>query len=181
MKIYTKTGDDGTTGLVGGARTFKSSLRMEAIGDVDELNAVLGLVRLDDPESDLLRKIQNWLFEVGGELASPADHARAVRSIGAQQIQELEDSIDIIWAELPPLTNFILPGGCRLAAQIHLARTVCRRAERSVTRLHEEDNISQELRTFLNRLSDWLFAYARKANASAGVNDVPWERIEGIR
>ena len=178
MKIYTRTGDSGMTGLIGGGRIEKNSLRMSAIGDVDELNAAVGLARtesLDRPEIDSeLEMIQNWLFDLGAELASPVEHARQYRSISVKTIEKLEQSIDGQTAQLEPLQNFILPGGSPLAARLHLARCVCRRTERSILELNEHEGVGEEALAFMNRLSDWLFVAARTANRLSGVQDVKW-------
>lgn len=171
MRIYTKTGDDGTTGLVGSRRVAKTSALIDAIGAVDELNAAIGVARLDAPDDADLRRLQHWLFDFGADLAS-----ESATRIGARHIEILERGIDALWAEAPPLKSFVLPGGSPLAAHLHVARTVCRRAERAVLITHAESPISQELRTFLNRLSDWLFAAARAANARVSVSDVLWEK-----
>ena len=179
MKIYSRTGDEGTTGLVGGKRVFKADLRMRAIGDVDELNATIGLARIHASDDPMLIKVQNWLFEAGAELASPDKSSQ--RAFDGSEVRLLEASIDEIWSSLPPLTNFILPGGAPAAAQLHHARTVCRRAERSVLVLHEVQAISLELRVFLNRLSDWLFAAARRANTDANVPDIVWVKSEKLK
>lgn len=175
MKIYTKTGDRGQTGLIGGAKVSKTDTRIAAIGDVDELNACLGLCRAIAPEDmqEIFAKLQNWLFDLGAELASPDEHARQHRALTAQHVEYLESSIDEQTTRLSPLENFILPGGIELAARIHLARCVCRRAERTVL---EVNNVSGEAKIFLNRLSDWLFTAARTANHSANVSDVVWEK-----
>lgn len=176
MKIYTKTGDEGTTGLIGGARIAKASLRMTAIGDVDELNAAIGLARAASDAMDaVLGPTQSWLFDLGGELASPNEHARMHRVSWASQIETLERSIDALTANLEPLRHFILPGGSEFAARLHFARCVCRRAERSILALHEHEPVNAEPRVFVNRLSDWLFTAARTANQTAGVQDVKWE------
>jgi cob(I)alamin adenosyltransferase len=181
MKIYTRTGDDGTTGLVGGKRIAKSDLRMQAIGDIDELNAAIGLCRVATADISLaaeLGRIQNWLFDIGGELASPEEGRLAVRRLGSGPSEVLEQSIDRMTDELPPLRNFILPGGSEGAARLHLARTICRRAERRVLELCEKASIRDVILVFLNRLSDWLFIAARSANRSAGVEDVAWNSEE---
>ena len=180
MKIYTKTGDDGLTGLYGGQRISKTSARIGAIGDVDELNAVIGVARLNATGEidEELRKIQNWLFDLGGELAS-TDGANVTHRPDFQKpIEFLEQSIDRQTAELEPLKNFILPGGVPLAAHLHLARAVCRRAERSVLEQNELNAVREETRIFLNRLSDWLFTAARTANRLANVEDIAWSRTK---
>jgi cob(I)alamin adenosyltransferase len=178
MKIYTKTGDSGTTGLIGGTRINKNSLRIACIGDVDELNAAIGWSRIEATATldDELEHIQNWLFDLGAELASPIEHARQYRALSESQIGRLEASIDRQSAELEPLMHFILPGGSELAARIHLARSICRRAERSILELNAHEPVSQEALVFMNRLSDWLFVAARTANQLADVQDVKWRR-----
>ena len=181
MKIYTKTGDQGDTGLFGGPRVRKDHLRIEAYGSVDELNAVLGLVRSEIPPEEidsLLKSIQNSLFNLGAELASPDPARTGVAVVGPAQVQTLERAIDLFEGRLPPLKNFILPGGCRAAAQMHLARTVCRRAERRLVALAAAESISGELIVYLNRLSDLLFVLARELNRASGQGDVPWKKDE---
>jgi cob(I)alamin adenosyltransferase len=180
LKIYTKTGDKGQTGLVGGSRIDKDSLRIQAIGDVDELNAVLGVARLDSPNTSLdkdLEKLQNLLFDVGAELATPTDSKFDNRIVSEYHILYFEESIDRQTLALPPLTQFILPGGDKLAAHLHLARVVTRRAERSVLAFHKEETVRQEILVFLNRISDWLFVAARTANHERNVQDVVWARV----
>lgn len=177
MKIYTKTGDRGETGLVGNARIKKTSLRIQAIGDVDELNAAIGLARTQSEGLGLdeqLAWIQSALFDLGAELASlPGSKiAYAILPEGAAVL--LEKSIDAQTAKLEPLKNFILPGGSKLAAHLHLARCVCRRSERSVLQLHESEPVRSDVLVFLNRLSDWLFVAARTANRQSGIEDVAW-------
>jgi cob(I)alamin adenosyltransferase len=183
LKIYSKTGDDGTTGLYGGDRISKTSLRISAIGEVDELNALIGVARThatSDPLDELLANIQNWLFDFGSELACPPGGKFQVARIGSNHIDKLENSIDAQSDRLPPLKVFILPGGVPLAAQLHLARSVCRRAERAVIELHRSEPVRDELRTFLNRLSDWLFVAARTANHSKNVQDIGWTQSEAL-
>jgi len=179
MRIYTKGGDAGQTGLVGGQRVAKCDARVAAYGDVDELNAVLGTCRtlaLPDEVSAVLAAVQAQLFTLGSELATPEpSKARgAVPHTQADWSVALEQSIDAFDGALPELRNFILPGGTPGAAQLHLARTVCRRAERAVVALAEHAEVSAEVLRYLNRLSDWLFMAARLCNARAGVADVPW-------
>jgi len=173
VKIYTKTGDRGTTGLVGGSRLPKNDIRIQAIGDVDELNALIGVARLHSVGEidEHLGKVQNWLFDLGAELATPPESKFSNASIGDGQIAFLEQSIDNFTGQLEPLKNFILPGGTPLATALHHARTVCRRAERSVIALNPE---RCEPLVFLNRLSDWLFTTARFANREVG--DVIWSQ-----
>ncbi|MGV3524556.1 MAG: cob(I)yrinic acid a,c-diamide adenosyltransferase [Candidatus Sericytochromatia bacterium] len=178
MKIYTKTGDRGDTALWGGQRVPKDALRIQSYGTVDECNAVLGLARasLTDPALDaLLGKLQDQLFVVGSDLASDLSVTQVPR-IGREAVAALEASIDALESELAPLQQFILPGGTAAAAQLHLARTVCRRAERWVVSLQREEEINPEVVIYLNRLSDLLFVAARVANARAGVADVPWQK-----
>ncbi len=178
MKIYTRTGDDGTTGLLGPGRVPKSAPRVEAYGAVDELNAVLGTVRpLDGAVAYAaeLDAIQSALFDVGAELAT-VERARAISPprVSAAAIGTLEAWIDRYEADLPALRNFILPGGCALSAQLHLARTVCRRAERRVVALAGTEAVEAEVIRYLNRLADLLFVMARHANHRAGIADVEW-------
>lgn len=181
MRIYTKTGDEGETGLFGGERVPKDSRRVAAYGDLDELNAALGLARATAPtdfEDGLLQEIQRHLFALGSELATP-DPARLARAlggppIGPAEVTTLERAIDRLDADLPPLKSFILPGGAPKGAALHLARTVCRRAERAVVGLARDVPVSPAMRQYLNRLSDLLFVLARAANAHAGAGDLPW-------
>jgi len=183
MKLYTKTGDDGSTGLFGGPRVPKDDPRIEAYGTIDELNSVLGLVRAEgvDHELDqLLNLIQNHLFSLGAELATPEPVAHGTRLIGASQIAVLEGAIDRFEAAVEPLKQFVLPGGSKTAALLHLARTVCRQAERQLVTLIRTSQypISAELLIYLNRLSDLLFVAARWANKVAGIVDVPWDQSQ---
>lgn len=178
MKIYTKTGDAGETGLVGGSRVSKNSVRIQAIGDVDELNACLGLARSTPPPEQLdktLAWVQSALFDIGAELASLPGGRLTFAPLPADATQRLEEDIDVQTNDLPPLKNFILPGGSKLAAHLHLARCVCRRAERSVLALHQERALRPDVLAFLNRLSDWLFTAARTANRLERIDDVPWQ------
>jgi len=179
MKIYTRTGDDGTTGLLGPGRVPKSAPRIEAYGSVDELNAVLGTVRVLDGDRWLdadLTIIQAHLFTLGASLAAVAQGARdSLDRIGPADIELLEQWIDRLDATLPALTTFILPGGTPLAAQLHVARTVCRRAERRVVALGEKEPVDPDSVRYLNRLADLLFVMARAANHRAGVADTPWQ------
>jgi cob(I)alamin adenosyltransferase len=174
-RIYTKTGDEGQTGLFGGGRVPKDDVRVAAYGEVDELNAAVGFAASLDPQSfddAFLQTIQRDLFTIGAELASP-DPAKAPH-VGEAQIGMLEHMIDGHEAKLAPLKNFILPGGTPKAAAFHLARTVCRRAERSVVTLARTQKISPAIVQYLNRLSDLLFVLARAVNAQAGRPDVTW-------
>lgn len=181
MKIYTKTGDAGETGLFGGPRVPKCHPRIAAYGDVDELNAVLGWARsLEPPQSieSVLGPIQHDLFAIGGELAAVDPEKLPVRFNGLQRIAALETSIDQHESQLQPLKQFILPAGTPPAAALHMARTVARRAERSVVDLAATDGttISPDVMIYLNRLSDLLFVLARSVNSQLGVSDVPWEQ-----
>jgi cob(I)alamin adenosyltransferase len=178
MKIYTKTGDEGETGLFGGPRVRKDDPRVEAYGEVDELNAFIGLARCEpvgQRTDQLLATIQNELFDLGAELASPEPQRMGTKGVSTAQIARLESAIDEHEAGLPPLAAFILPGGVRAAALLHVARTVCRRAERRVVTLSRQEEISGEVIVYLNRLSDLLFVLARAVNRDAGCGDVPWK------
>ena len=181
MTIYTRTGDGGETGLFGGPRVGKDAPRIEACGTLDELGAVLGLVRAEPLPAvvdHLLQRLQNELFEVGAELATPDPVAGGHRTIGPGHVGAMEADIDQHEKALPPLKEFILPCGTRAAAQLHLARAVCRRAERRVVALirQSDEEISPVLPAYLNRLGDLLFVLARVVNAEAGRPDVPWQK-----
>lgn len=178
MKIYTKTGDKGMTGLYGGARVSKSSPRISAYGEVDELNALLGVARAETPHDQLKRslgEIQTTLFTLGAQLASPTVDPK-IEVITAKQVDGLERQIDVITEILPPMRNFILPGGSKTSALLHLARTVCRRAERSTVYLSSlpGEAVDHWVLTYINRLSDFLFILARLANQLENIDDVPW-------
>lgn len=178
-RIYTRTGDDGTTGLAGGSRVSKGDPRMDAIGEVDELNASLGLARAVGlrPETDaLLLEVQSHLFSLGAELASNEGSPYAVRDLEVRQVDLLERAVDRMEDSLPPLKNFILPAGTTGACALHVARGVARRAERAVTRFGDHIQLRSELRHYLNRLSDVLFVAARYENAGAGVGETLWTR-----
>jgi len=178
VKIYTKTGDGGDTALFGGGRVHKDDWRVEAYGQVDELNAVLGLVRAEGAGAldGHVKKLQDQLFTIGSVLATPKDSKATahIPKIQHDWVEAMERQIDAWDEELAPLTSFILPGGSKVAALLHLARTVCRRAERSIVPLHRDGMIDAEVVIYVNRLSDYLFAMARFANHQAGVADVPW-------
>jgi len=177
MKIYTKTGDDGTTGVQGGKRISKSNLRIKAYGVIDELNATIGLVlskKFDDDIEDLLRNIQNDLFVVGSDLSNP-DLSNMKNRITAEMVANIEKNIDRLENELPPITNFILPGGHEVASLIHIARTIARRAETIVISLNEKEKINDECKKYLNRLSDLLFVIARIVNKKNGFSDIIWK------
>ncbi|HSM16465.1 MAG TPA: cob(I)yrinic acid a,c-diamide adenosyltransferase [Gemmatimonadales bacterium] len=181
MKIYTKTGDGGETSLFGGGRVPKSHPRVRAYGDVDELNSALGIVRATEPRNEedrLLESIQRNLFAIGGHLATPDPEkvaaALAKADLSHDQVEELEAVIDRATEALPPLTAFILPAGTPKAAAFHLARTICRRAERSIVQLSHETPVPNLFLEYLNRLSDALFVLARLANHRAGLDDTTW-------
>jgi len=181
VKIYTKTGDSGDTGLFGGGRVPKDDPRVEAYGDVDELNANLGMARAIEPMpriDEVLVPIQRDLFSIGALLATPdldkMHKHLAKANIDERRIEALEHAIDECDKELEPLKAFILPGGAPKAAALHVARTVCRRAERRVIHLQREVEIPQIVVVYLNRLSDLLFTLARLANARAGAGEVTW-------
>lgn len=179
MKIYTKTGDAGDTGLFGGGRVSKASLRVDTYGEIDELNSVLGLVRtepIDKPLDELFAIVQSRLFDLGAELATSPESKVSLGIAGVQEddVLLLERTIDQAETELQPLRTFVLPGGSRAAAYLHLARTVCRRAERRLVALAEVESVRPECIRYVNRLSDTLFVLARLANHRAGIADVPW-------
>jgi cob(I)alamin adenosyltransferase len=179
VRIYTRTGDDGSTGLLGPGRVRKSAPRVEAYGSVDELNADLGTVRAHDSAGWLapqLDAIQRALFTLGAELAATAPDALArIERLADADVEQLERWIDRFEGDLPSLTTFILPGGTPLAAQIHVARTACRRAERRVVALAELEPTELRLVRYLNRLADLLFVMARWCNRRANTEDVPWQ------
>ena len=177
MKIYTKTGDDGTTGVQGGKRISKSNLRIKAYGMIDELNATIGLViskKFDDDIENLLRDIQNDLFVAGSDLSNP-DLTNMKNRITKEMVTNVEKTIDRLENELPPITNFILPGGHEVSSLIHISRTIARRAETIVISLNEKEKINDECIKFLNRLSDLLFVIARTVNKKNGFNDIIWK------
>ncbi len=179
MKIYTKTGDMGDTGLFAGARVRKDDVRIEAYGTVDELNAAIGVVRAErlSPEIEqTLERVQSELFSVGAELATPEPQKHGMALIGEAQIVSLEKAIDHLEGGLPPLKQFILPAGSRGGALLHLARGVCRRAERRVVTLAANAPISPEIIRYLNRLGDYLFVAARFANQEAKAVEMKWQK-----
>jgi cob(I)alamin adenosyltransferase len=175
-RIYTRTGDSGETGLIGGSRIAKTSPRITAVGEVDELNACLGVARVHASALELdplLSEVQHRLFDLGAELAAPG---LALESISREDIVRLEESMDSQTLLLEPLKQFILPGGSPLASALHQARCVCRRAERAVLDLHAEEPVREDVLRYVNRLSDWLFTAARTANRLGDVPDVKWEK-----
>ena len=179
MKIYTRTGDDGTTGLLGPGRVLKHAARVEAYGAVDELNAALGRVRALDVQNWLaaeLSTLQSKLFHVGAELAAPtAEVLGKLERITDEDVAALERWIDRLDAELPPLASFVLPGGSALGADLHVARTVCRRAERRLVALLQSEAVDTRLVRYLNRLGDLLFVMARWCNQRAGTAETAWQ------
>ena len=180
MKIYTRTGDTGNTSLFGGQRVPKDALRIDAYGTVDELNSALGAVLSDVSDAELkkvISRIQNTLFEVGADLATPRSiEQKNVRRIKPEDAKELESVIDTIEQRLEPLTSFVLPGGSKAGSGLHVARTVCRRAERAVVRLSREEEIGEAILVYLNRLSDLLFVLARWSNKMANIPEIPWNK-----
>jgi len=180
-KVYTRTGDQGETGLFHGPRVGKDMPRIEVVGALDELNALLGLARagdLPDEIDPVLQQIQNELFDFGAEVSTPQPDEHGTRSIHRRHVEALEATIDRFSDQLPPQRQFILPGGTQSAAQLHHARAVCRRAERRLVTLVREapEDISLVLLSYLNRLGDLLFVLARAANALAGRPDTPWRK-----
>ena len=176
LKIYTKTGDDGTTGLQGGGRVLKSDNRIIAYGSIDEANSLLGVIsshELDEDLAKIINRIQNELFMVGADLSNPNLDYKENR-INLSMIQSLEQDIDNLEAQIKPLTNFILPGGNTVAALIHLARTVIRRAETQITALRQNEDINTHCSTYVNRISDLLFVMARVINKRSATSDVIW-------
>ncbi len=181
MKIYTRTGDTGSTGLFGGPRVAKDDDRIESYGTVDELNSAIGMARAAGVGAEIdaqLDQIQHELFSIGAELATPDPDAHKLRIISANHIERLEQWIDGHESRLPSLQHFILPAGHPGAVALHLSRSICRRAERRVVTLvrHHETNISEELVIYLNRLSDFLFVLTRAVNIQAGIAEVEWIR-----
>ncbi len=185
MKIYTKQGDQGETGLFGGIRVPKDHLRIRTYGTLDELNSILGMVisRIDESESHdgrfvglkaRLLRVQGELFQLGAELATPRGKSPGIELISMDRVDELEHEIDQMEEKLSPLKTFILPGGSRLAAELHLARTVSRRAEREVVVLHRAEPQREDIMQFMNRLSDYFFVCARFANSLHECEDTPW-------
>ncbi|MFH1051479.1 MAG: cob(I)yrinic acid a,c-diamide adenosyltransferase [bacterium] len=179
MKIYTKTGDKGSTSLYNGSRVSKSALRVETYGTVDEMNSIIGIALSHEMPETLkgdMTKISNWLFNLGSDLATPLDFKILIERIKEENIAFLEKKIDDYTEQMPELKNFILPGGSKPASFLHQARTVCRRAERLAVSLAETENIGKLPVIFLNRLSDYLFTAARYANHLLGVAERNWEK-----
>lgn len=176
-RIVTKTGDAGTTGLADGSRVAKDAARIAAIGDVDELNSTLGVL-LAEPVPAAVREvlitIQHDLFDLGGELSIPGHVA-----VSDRHVERIEAAVDMFNGQLSPLKEFILPGGTRAAALAHVARTVCRRAERALVRLAGDSFVGEPARRYVNRLSDLLFILARTLNRAAGEHDVLWQKDRG--
>lgn len=182
MKIYTKTGDKGETSLFGGERVWKDNLRISAYGTVDELNSILGVALNEITNKELrevINSIQNDLFTLGSDLASPLEKENKtfkIPRVNGLFVERLEKLIDNYDSQLPPLRNFIIPGGTKGAGLIHLARTVCRRAEREVISLAKVESITEEIKIYLNRLSDLLFVLARFENFSSNHPDIEWKK-----
>ncbi|TWT96881.1 Cob(I)yrinic acid a,c-diamide adenosyltransferase [Botrimarina colliarenosi] len=188
MKIYTKTGDEGETGLFGGGRVRKDDPRIASYGTLDELNATLGVARAEIVRSagvgdgfrsaldDLLGEVQNHLFDLGAELATPQPEQKGLQLINQGHVERLEAAIDDHESQLEPLKQFILPGGSAAAAQLHVARCVCRRAERRIVTLAATEPVRDLAVRYVNRLSDLLFVLARAVNREAGLGDTPWEK-----
>lgn len=175
MKIYTRTGDKGKTGLFGGQRVSKASLRLHAYGTLDELNACLGVAmseeKLPEPLPAQMEHIQSLLFQIGSDLATPLESSAAILRMTEDPAKQMEEWIDALETSLHPLTRFILPGGSRIGAELHLARTVCRRAERLIVELGEGEAITKAIIVIMNRLSDYLFVAARYANKKLVVEE----------
>lgn len=178
VKIYTKTGDDGTTGLIGGKRVKKTDPRIIAYGAVDEVNSVIGIVlssMLDSDIQEVLIKIQNDLFVVGSDLANP-DMKDGSNRVTDNMVGYLENQIDRLESELTAITYFILPGGNLLASQLHLARSICRRAEINILEIAQKEQIKKTCQVYMNRLSDLLFVMARTINNRKKINDIAWKK-----
>lgn len=181
MKIYTRTGDRGTTSLVGGTRVQKTHRRIEAYGTVDELSAQLGLLATyltDEEDLHFLQRVQHCLFAVGAQLATDVSHTplRAESVVPVTAVVAIEQEIDRLDALVPPLRDFVLPGGSRASALAHVCRTVCRRAERRILALQSEAQVDDTLLSYINRLSDYLFVLARKLNQDAGQPELFWKK-----
>lgn len=182
MKIYTKKGDSGQTSLFGGQRVSKSSKRIDAYGTVDELNSILGMAKaavLSSQGEAWVTEIQQQLFVLGSDLATPASKKERINRIGESEITFLENAIDEMEKSLDPLKNFILPGGSQAGALLHFARTVCRRAERITVECRHEEEVSATAIKYLNRLSDFLFVIARFENKTSGTPETTWNPTSG--
>ena len=180
MRVYTRTGDDGTTGLIGGTRVKKYDLRLEAYGTVDELNSWIGLIRSQDIDSELIHdliEIQNKLFVIGSLLATDTDKADLTGKLPCceEDILFLETRMDQMLDVLPPLTAFLLPGGSNPVSYCHIARTVCRRAERRTYQLSADNPVPGDVLKYLNRLSDYLYVLSRKVAQDSGIEEIPWK------
>ncbi|MGL4520104.1 MAG: cob(I)yrinic acid a,c-diamide adenosyltransferase [Phocaeicola sp.] len=180
-KIYTKTGDKGTTSLVGGARVLKTHIRLEGYGTIDELNSHLGLLLTyltEEEDRASIRYIQHKLFTVGAYLATDTEQTelRLEAQVDPNDITKMEQNIDLITAALPQLNSFILPGGGRGAATCHICRTVCRRAERAILAIKKEYEVDPLVTTYVNRLSDYLFVLAKKLNSLEGIDEICWQK-----
>lgn len=178
MKIYTKKGDKGQTSLFGGVPVGKDNLRIHAYGTTDELNTVVGMIlaqNISNTTRKILLTIQNQLFILGSDLATPITKKAVIDRVQESQVERLETLIDKLEQDLPPLTSFILPGGALPGATLHFARTVCRRAERYVAELIQEDSINEQTLVYLNRLSDLLFVMARFENMQSNQPETPWQ------
>lgn len=180
MKLYTKTGDDGTTSIIGGSRVKKNCCRLEAYGTLDELSSFIGAIaadkHCDDEVKGQLLIIQHKLFDLGTVLASPDYKANV--GVGENDVNQLEGWIDALTEQTPPQNSFILPGGCEMAARAHQARTVCRRAERAIVTLSEEAPVEKVVGEYVNRLSDYLFILARYVNFICGVDEIPYRPVK---
>lgn len=180
MKVYTKKGDKGETSLIGGKRVSKAHARIEAYGTIDELNSFVGLVRdycSDKAQNELLYKIQNTLFVVGSNLASTPDSKMEIPDLKSKEIEELENAIDDMELKLPALKNFVLPGGHPSVSHAHVARCVCRRAERLCVLLSDQESIDDSIIPYLNRLSDYFFVLSRKLSYDNDAEEVLWQPI----
>ncbi len=180
MKIYTKSGDKGKTSLFGGERVEKNNPRLEAYGTIDELNSILGFVianELHSKTKNIILNIQNNLFVIGAELATPSNvKSKSIKSIQSDEIKNIEDYIDEIELELKPLSSFILPGGSKSASLLHMARTVCRRAERRIIEVDLEEKINPDIIVYINRISDLLFVLARFENHISSTPEIEWKQ-----
>ncbi len=179
MKIYTKTGDQGQTSLIGGTRLSKADLRINAYGNVDELNSYIGLLRdqeVNEKRRDLIKEIQDRLFTIGSSLAADPEKSNLkIPDLNEQDVEMLEKEIDLMNETLPPMRNFILPGGHASISFGHIARTVCRRAERGCIALQHESFVAELVIKYLNRLSDYLFVLCRQMHQELNINEIPWK------